>query len=244
MKIPGVRRAQGEWRDGLSLATIMATKSDVPQSGKLGTTVNVKSRYNQIERQYVIPKDPKTRAQMRIRSNLGRIAPRWRVLEQEQRNAWTLAGQDADTRHRFGRSVPLTGFQFFLKINCARAALGLEQFVTPPPQPQLGLNPVGDLLATNDGGVIALKLEVASAPAQYTVVCGAAPCSAGRSSTRHFNILGFLPTPIRGVSDITALYVARYGRIPAGWRIFIRTYQHRDGFEDLPKQTSVIVPKA
>jgi hypothetical protein len=111
----------------------MATKIDVPQSGKVGTTVNVKSRYGQIERQYVIPKDPKTPAQMRIRSNLGRIAPRWRVLEQEQRNAWMLAGQDADTRHRLGRSVPLTGFQFFLKINCSRAAIGLDQFVTPPP---------------------------------------------------------------------------------------------------------------
>jgi hypothetical protein len=27
------------------------------------------------------------------------------VLEQEQRNAWMLAGQDADTRHRLGRAV-------------------------------------------------------------------------------------------------------------------------------------------
>jgi hypothetical protein len=244
MKNSHVRRTRGKRRSGLSLAVLMSTKLDVPQSGKVGTTVNVKTRYGQIERQYFIPKDPKMPAQMRIRSNLGRIAPRWRVLEQEQRNAWTLAGQDADTRHRLGRAVPLTGFQFFLKINCSRAALGLEQFVTPPPQPQLGTNPVGDLVATNDGGVIALKLKVSSAPVQYTVVCGAAPCSAGRSSTRHFNILGFLPAPTRGVSDITDLYVARYGPIPAGSRIFIRTYLHIDGWEDLPKQTSVIVPKA
>ena len=244
MNIPGGRRAQSERRSGLSLATIMATKIDVPQSGKVGTTVNVKTRYGQIERQYVIPKDPKTPAQMRIRSNLGRIAPRWRVLEQEQRNAWTLAGQDADTRHRLGRAVPLTGFQFFLKINCSRAALGLDQFVTPPRLPQLGFNPVGDLLATNVSGVITLKLSVSSAPAQYTVVCGAAPCSPGKSSTRHFNILGFLPSPANGASDITELYVARYGPIPADSRVFIRTYQHIDGWEDLPKQTSAIVPKA
>ena len=82
------------------------------------------------------------------------------------------------------------------------------------------------------------------APAQYTVVCGAAPCSPGKSSTRHFNILGFLPSPDNGASDITDLYVARYGPIPADSRIFIRTYQHIDGWEDLPKQTSAIVPKA
>ena len=244
MNIPGGRRAQSERRSGLSLAIIMATKLDVPQSGKVGTTVNVKTRYGQIQRQYVVPKDPKTPAQMRIRSNLGHIAPRWRGLEQEQRNAWTLAGQDAETRHRLGRSAPLTGFQFFLKINCTRAALGLDQFVTPPPLPQLGTNPVGDLLATNDGGVIALKLSVPSAPVQYTIVCGAAPCSAGKSSALHYNILGFLPDPAGGMSDITDLYVARYGPIPAGSRIFIRTYQHIDGWEDLPKQTSAIVPRA
>lgn len=190
------------------------------------------------------PRIPRPRPKCAFAPILATSPPGWRVLEQEQRNAWMLAGQDAETRHRLGRSAPLTGFQFFLKINCTRAALGLDQFVTPPPLPQLGINPVGDLLATNDGGVITLKLSVPSAPAQYTVVCGAAPCSPGKSSTRHFNILGFLPSPANGASDITDLYVARYGRIPADSRIFIRTYQHIDGWEDLPKQTSVIVPKA
>jgi hypothetical protein len=222
----------------------MSIKLDVPQSGKVGNVVNLRTRYGQVQRQYTIPKDPKTPAQLRIRANLGHVAPRWRELTQEQRNAWTLAGQDDETRHRLGRSAPLNGFNFFLKINCSRAALGLDQFDLPPPIPQFHENPVGDLSATNDHGAIALKLWVPSAPAQYTVVWGAAPCSAGRSSTRHFNILGFLPAPVEGVSDITDLYVAMYGPIPARSRIFIRTHQHIDGWEDLPKQTTAIVPKA
>ena len=57
--------------------------------GRVGT-LQIRNPKAEIERQYVIPKDPKTPSQMRIRSNLGRIAPRWRVLEQEQRNAWML----------------------------------------------------------------------------------------------------------------------------------------------------------
>jgi hypothetical protein len=202
----------------------MSIKLDVPQSGKLGTTINLNTRYGQVARGYTIPKDPKTPAQMRIRTNLGHIAPRWRELEQEQRDDWMLAGQDAETRHRLGRSAALKGFNLFLKLNCSRAALGLSQFVV-------------------DHGVITLKLYVPSAPAQYTVVCGAAPCSAGRSSTQHFNILGFLPAPVEDMSDITDLYVAMYGRIPARSRIFIRTQQHIDGWDDLPKQTTAIVPK-
>ena len=244
MKSPGGRRAQNERRGGPSLATIMSIKLDVPQSGKIGTTVNVKTRYGQIQRQYVIPRDPKTQAQMRIRSNLGRISPGWRELEQEQRDAWSIAGQDAETQRRMGRSAALRGFHLFLKINCSRAALGLDRFVLPPPLPQFDTNPVGDLLITNDHGAIALMLSVPSAPAQYTVVYGAAPCSAGRSFVRHFNILGFLPAPVGGVSDITALYVARYGPIPPRARVSIYTQQHIDGWEDLPKHTTAIVPKS
>ena len=243
MRISGDRRAEGERRNAPSLAIIMSIKLDVPQSGKVGNTVNLRTRFGQIQRQYTIPKDPKSPAQMRIRSNLGHIAPRWRELEQEQRDAWTLAGQDAETRHRLGQSAALKGFNLFLKLNCSRAALGLSQFVVPPPLPQFGANPVGDLSATNDHGVITLKLYVPSAPAQYTVVYGAAPCSAGRSSTQHFNILGFLPAPVEDMSDITDLYVAMYGRVPARSRIFIRTQQHIDGWDDLPKQTTAIVPK-
>jgi hypothetical protein len=222
----------------------MATKLGVPQSGKVGTTVNVATRYGQIQRQYVVPKDPKTPDQIRIRSNLGQIAARWRKLEEAQRQAWMLDGQNSETRHRLGRSTALTGCQFFLKINCTRAALGLPQFVTPPPLPLFGANPVGDLIAAISSGTITLKLNVSSPPAQYTVVCGAAPCSAGKSSTQHYKILGFLPDPVDGWSDITALYVAKFGRILPRSRIFIRTYQHIDGWEDLHKETNAIVPSA
>jgi hypothetical protein len=222
----------------------MAKKLDVPQTGKIGTTVNVKTRYGQIQRQYVIPKDPKTSAQLTIRSNLARVSARWRAITEKQRQAWTAGGQDAETRSRLGRSSFLTGCQFFIKINCARAAIGLEQLSDPPKWPEFPDNPVGELSITNNRDTIALKLDVPSAPAEYTLVLGAAPCSAGRSSARHFVFLGFLPAATRGVSDITALYVARFGVPPVGSKVFIRTQQHINGWDDIPKQTSAIVPEA
>jgi hypothetical protein len=104
---------------------------------------------------------------------------------------------------------------------------------------------VGELSITNKRGTIALKLSVPSAPAKHTLlVLGAAPGSAGRSSARHFVFLGFLADAAQGVSDITDLYVARFGVPPVGAKVFIRTQQHIDGWDDLPKQTSAIVPKA
>jgi hypothetical protein len=243
MESPVGRRAQGRRRRGLSLRAFMGKKLDVPQSGKVGVTVNVATRFGQVQRQYVKPKDPKTPAQMVIRSNLARVSARWRTLTEEQRVAWTAGGRDTDTRLRLGRSTFLTGCQFFNKINCARVAIGLEQFDDPPERPQFAPNPVGALSITNDSGTIALKLSVPSAPAEYTLVLGAAPCSAGKSSARHFVFLGFLPVPSHGMSDITDLYVARFGVPKAGTKVFIRTQQHINGWDDLPRQTCAIVPK-
>jgi len=108
---------------------------------------------------------------------------------------------------------------------------------------QFGANPVGGLSAYLSRGEVVLELAVSGTPVQYTVVCAAAPCSPGRSFVVHFNIIGFLPDPEDGVSNIADLYVARYGPIPAPSRIFVRTYQHIDGWEDLPKQTTAIVPR-
>ena len=45
-----------------------------------------------------------------------------------------------------------------------------------------------------------------------------------------------------GYSHIAKLYVDRYGVPPAGTRVFIRTRQQRDGWADLPIQTTAIVP--
>jgi hypothetical protein len=244
MKAPSGWRADDQVRRGPGPAVYMAKKLDVPQSGKVGTTVNVKTRYGQIQRQYVTPKDPKTPAQMTIRSNLARVSARWRAITEKQRQAWTAGGRDAESRRRLGRSSFLTGCQFFIKINCARAAIGLEQLNDPPELPEFPDNPVGELLITNSRDTIALKLSVPTAPAEHMLVFGAAPCSAGRSSARHFVFLGFLPVPARGVSDITDLYVARFGVPPVGTKVFIRTQQQINGWDGVPKQTSAVVPEA
>ena len=244
MKAPARRRANNHIHCGPSPANNMGKKLDVPQSGKVGTVVNVKTRFGQVQRAYVKPKDPKTPAQMTIRSNLARVSARWRAITEEQRQAWTAKGRDAETKRRLGRKTYLTGSQLFNKINCARVDIGLGQFDDAPDFAEFGENPVRELSITNNRSTIALKLSVASAPAEYTLVLGAAPCSAGRSSARHFVFLGFLPEPSRGMSEITELYVAKFGVPPVGTKVFIRTQQHIDGWTDIPRQTCAIVPKA
>ena len=213
-----------------------------PQSGRVGSVVYVNSRYGQLVRQYVPPRNPQTPDQQNNRSNFGAVSSRWRALDPAKRIAWCIAAADSYTVSRTGHRVALNGYNYFIRVNAARAHLGLSQFDLPPTVPSFSPNPVAELSIANTGGTITVKLRVPSQPGQYTLVQGAAPVSAGVRCVQHFPLLGLLPAPVDGWSDITDLHVARYGAPIVGTAIFVRTCQHTDGWTDLPKVASALVP--
>jgi len=216
---------------------------DIPQSGRSGTFVSVRTRYGQIRRRYTPPRGRRSPAQLRVRSAFGRVAARWRVLTEGQRASWAVPARDVYSRPRLAQSGRLSGYLLFIKINSTLAYQGQELMVTPPERVRFDANPVGPLVVTNTGGAPDLKLSVPSAPAATVLVLATRPRSAGVSFAKHFAILGVLPATEAGYSNITDLYVARYGVPPAGTRIFIRTRQVLNGWEDVPKQTTAIVPR-
>ena len=215
---------------------------DVPKSGKLGNTVSYKSRYGQITRQYVVPRDPHTAAQMDRRAAFGRARFLWGKLTDEQRFGWNNSAEGSRTEPSLNQSGRLSGYLLFMRINCNLAAIGLPMLQDPPDTPRFGANPVGQLIITNNEGVSSLKLKVSGVPASDVVIFGSKPHSAGTTYVDHFTILGLLPDPDRGWSDIAELYLPKYPVLPAGNRVFIRTVQQIDGWQDLPKQTSAIIP--
>ena len=103
---------------------------------------------------------------------------------------------------------------------------------------------MAELLATSEGGAFKLRLHVLSEPAEHTLVLGARPCSPGVRCVQHFPFLGFLPAPVDGWCDLTELFVRRYGVPALGRAIFIRTRQHINGWNDLPKQVSTRITAA
>ena len=74
------------------------------------------------------------------------------------------------------------------------------------------------------------------------MVFGQAPCSAGRKKWRHGAYLGLLPAPQAGESDITDLYVQKYGQPEPGSKVFIRTRQQKDGWEGREQDVYSLVP--
>ena len=111
-------------------------------------------------------------------------------------------------------------------------------------EPVFSPNPVAELVATNTGGKITLRLRVPRPPAKYTLVQGSKPVRTGVRCVQHYPFLGLLPPPKDGWSDITELYVARFGVPKAGTAIWIRTCQHIDGWTDVPKVARALVPAA
>jgi hypothetical protein len=208
--------------------------SSIPKSGRVGSVVYVNGRYGKVVRPYVRPRDPRSPDQLRSRDNFGAVCQHWRACTQEQRAAWRIAAAKGSFVAETGRRVHLNGYTFFVRMNLRRADLGLPQFDFPPPEPVFRLNPVAELVVTSTGDGITLKLRVPGPTAQYTLVQGAAPVRSAVRHVHHFPFLGLLPPPKDGWSDITELYVARYGVPKANQAIWIRTCQHMDGWIDVP----------
>jgi hypothetical protein len=58
----------------------------------------------------------------------------------------------------------------------------------------------------------------------------------------HYLFLGVLPEEVGEAAGINDLYAARFGAPPAGKRVFIRTVQQINGWQDRPQTFSARVP--
>ncbi len=130
----------------------------------------------------------------------------------------------------------------FVKLNSALAAVGLPPVMEAPKRVKFGPNPVERLHIGNRQGRITLELELGRAFGGYVVVLGSRPCSAGISVRSSYSTIGLLRAPGRGRKDISALYVKRFGVPAAGMRVFIRTRQLINGWQDEFKDVNALVP--
>jgi hypothetical protein len=216
---------------------------DIPKSGRAGLTVAYRGRFGNCHRMWVSPHKTITPARRHMWGEFGRLAPAWsRVLTQAQRDGWNVAGPKVQSKRRL-ESGPLTGQQLFQSLNSARACIHLPPLWTVPAPVVFDTNPVGRLTLLNGENGVRLLLSVSGPVTEDIMVFGQAPCSAGRSKRRNVAYLGLLPAPQNGMSDITDLYIARYGEPQAGEKVFIVTRQQKDGWEGFDQETSEIVPE-
>ena len=66
--------------------------------------------------------------------------------------------------------------------------------------------------------------------------------TAGHESCTNFREIGALPSATAGASDITTLYVAKFGAPAPGTKVYVEVYQMSLGWTDQPVQFVGIVP--
>jgi hypothetical protein len=216
---------------------------DIPKSGRNGDFVFYMRRKSLCRRRYVVPRNVRTAAQRRTRGAFGAIAKAWRErLTEEQRRAWVASAARVKSRPRLWQSGPLFGEMHFEGINSARARIGREMLLWPPEPVVFGPNPVEGLTLSRVNGRLRLRLRVSGPVTGDLMVFGQAPCGAGRKKWRHGAFLGLLPAPQAGESDITDLYVQKFGQPEPGKKVFIRTRQQKDGWVGRDHDLSEVVP--
>ena len=78
----------------------------------------------QCRRRYVVPKDPRTPPQLRVRAALGAASRSWshsRQITDQERDTWEASANQVQSRPRLAQSGPLTGQQYFVGRQCAKA---------------------------------------------------------------------------------------------------------------------------
>jgi hypothetical protein len=91
-----------------------------------------------------------------------------------------------------------------------------------------------------------IHLRVQGSTGQYIVVQAARPKNSGVRVVQHFPFLALLAAPTDGTHDLTELFVARYGVPKVDQAVWIRVFQHTDGWIDVPQvlRARVLPPPA
>ena len=193
-----------------------------------------KARYGWTTSTFGFPSNPQTADQQAHRHNVRAVTRRWSTLTLEQCAAWRSLAANTYFVTETGSQVRLSGYHLFASLNVRRADLVLPQFSDPPAKAVFSTGMVFDLTATHIGGKTTITLCLQGSSAQYVVVQAARPKKSGVRVVQHFPFLVLLPAPADGCYDLTELLVARYGVLKVGQAVWIRVFQHTDGWIDVP----------
>ncbi len=217
-------------------------KLDVPQVGSQGDEVASRNRYGPHWRKKGRPKRKPTPDRRQADWAMREVAAAWNEVTDEQWQLWAIAAASESSKKVLGKSSTLDPRACFSKVNIPRARLGMELLMEPPPRKAFGPNPVQAFAIVHRREGIALKLLLDRVPDAEILVRAAPPANPGRRRHWDYRVLDVLRNPVAGLNDFTELFVRKYGVPRVGRRVFIQTWQQRDGWRGTPWQASVVVP--
>ena len=193
--------------------------------GKLGGHVFTKARSGATVRTKVSPINPRTSAQGAVRSTFGTLSQSWRSLSEEQRIAWNSKAATVGKTNIFGDTYYPSGKNLYVAINTNILTAGGSPINIPPADvvlPDVLLSGIAfDSLANS----LEVSLESLVNPTGNTAIVFCSPClSKGvfNASGKERFVTAVNLSGTSTVADIYDAYVAKYGALQSGSKIFVK----------------------
>lgn len=191
---------------------------------KLNGSVFSRNRGGAYLRNKVTPLNPQTAAQVEARSLLAQFSQSWRALTQVQRDAWSAAVSNWTTTDVFGDSVKPTGATLYIRLNINISIAGGTAISTPPAPIGVTALSLIEVEAAGPTNTVIVDFNPAFVPADVAMIIEATPClSPGISNANsQFRVVEVLEPGDSSPATISAAYLAKFGTIVAGQKMFVR----------------------
>lgn len=219
----------------------------VPQSGSLAGQTASRNRFGQYLRTRATPVQPRTTAQMAVRSALTGLTQGWSSLSESERAAWVAWALVHPRTDSLGQSVNITGAQAYIGVNLGLSRASLATVAVPPSDspttPLTGIVVTATLLAL--GGLDVLSAAWTPTPLaadEYIVVDMAPWTSAGVSFVGSWYFIDKGLAASVSPLDVTSSAVTRFGVPLEGQRAWLRARVLRaDGAMSVPVTGTALV---
>lgn len=215
--------------------------------GKLGGHVFSKNKNGAYVRQKVSPVQPRTSAQLVVRSAFGTFSKAWGgTLDDTMRQGWISLAATNPRPDKFGNPQILTGLQMYQSSNRNLHTIGVAREDTPPPDLSVeGLTGL-EIVVQVTGNIFLVSWTPQTLnPHMHIVIDATPPLSPGkRFVTPHLRLLFADPADSSGSpADLFTAYHDRFGQLQEGQRIAIDAYVINDsnGASSTPAAASAIV---
>lgn len=206
--------------DGVQYGMLYMIAENAKKSGRADG--NVYMRNGRI-RGMAMPSNPQTSYQTEQRANFSTLSSGWNSLTEPQRIAWNgFSIQDTD---RFGREVFISGKAAYVALNRNLFNTG-DTAISDPPLP-VGVPAPSSLsfVADDSSNTILLTFDPTPVPANYTWLVYATPMQSPGTfapSASKYRLIAALTAGTATGEDIHAAYLARFGAILTGQKIFVK----------------------
>jgi hypothetical protein len=193
-----------------------------PSSGSIAGTTSSHNRAGQYTRNRRSPVQPVgTGRRAFVRGNFGAASTAWAGLTAANQAAWIAYANSHPITDALGQSITPTGQQAFVGVAASLLNVGVAM-PTIPPVSSVTAAPVVSVFTVTHAGVITLTLAGTGVMADFILIAFSAPVSAGVTFMKTFWQQLHVPGNSVGAATYGTAYVAQFGTIPAGSKIFYK----------------------